>query len=316
MSMWETPKLPASFGHHCNEVDEVWVPSPFNWKVFSESEWTSEEHVSYMPLGVDVELNSPKPSKIKITDDFHTDFSYIYGIVCGYSARKGVDLILTAHHELFTRDDNVALLIKGDYFGARLFPTDMKALYEGTMLIDLSDRPADVVQAIEAKVRTNKPVVLYNFDPLSDAQIAAVFLTLDGFVFPSRGEGFGLPPLEAMSCGTPVVGTAATGMKEFMLEDISYPVQSRGWKLEPKCDWITADYIGHQFADPDYEQYRDAVWQMYSNRDEALAKAKKAREFVVNNYSKELMAVRMKKRLEEIMSGVKTTENFWPTVTS
>lgn len=311
MSMWETPRLPG-FGRHCSEVDEVWVPSPFNWQVFSESEWTSEEHVSYMPLGVDTELNSPRPSKVKITDDFRTQFDFIYGIICGYSARKGVDLVLTAHQELFSRSDSVALLIKGDHFGSKLFPKDMKTLYEGTILVDLSDRPADVVQAIERKVQKNKPVVLYSFDPLSDIQIAEVYLAMDGFVFPSRGEGFGLPPLEAMSCGIPVVGTAATGMKEFMLEDISYPVQSRGWKQEPGCDWITQDYVGHVFADPDYEQYRDSVWRMYSNREEAQAKAKKAREFVVNNYRAELMAARMKERLEEIMGGGKTTENFWP----
>jgi len=313
MSMWETPKLPG-FGRRCGEVDEVWVPSPFNWKVFSESEWTSEEHVSCMPLGVDTELHSPRPPKMRITDDFRTEFDFVYGIVCGYSARKGVDLVLTAHQELFDRTDNVALLIKGDRFGAKLFPKDIQSLYEGSMLVDLSDRPDEVRLAIEEKVRLHKPVILYNFDPLSDSEMAELYqgLRCGGFVFPSRGEGFGLPPLEAMSCEVPVVGTAATGMKEFILEDVCYPVRSRGWKLEPRCDWITRDYIGHVFADPDYEEYRDAVWQMYSDREEAEAKAKRSREFVIENYSAELMVARMKRRLEEIMGGKKTTENFWP----
>lgn len=34
------------------------------------------------------------------------------------------------------------------------------------------------------------------------------------FVFPSRQEGFGLPPLEAMACGTPVVTTNASSLPE------------------------------------------------------------------------------------------------------
>jgi glycosyltransferase involved in cell wall biosynthesis len=36
----------------------------------------------------------------------------------------------------------------------------------------------------------------------------------DCFVFPSRGEGFGLPPLEAMACGTPVVASRAASIPE------------------------------------------------------------------------------------------------------
>jgi glycosyltransferase involved in cell wall biosynthesis len=35
-----------------------------------------------------------------------------------------------------------------------------------------------------------------------------------GFVFPSRYEGFGLPPLEAMACGTPVVTSNVSSLPE------------------------------------------------------------------------------------------------------
>jgi glycosyltransferase involved in cell wall biosynthesis len=38
------------------------------------------------------------------------------------------------------------------------------------------------------------------------------------FVYPSLYEGFGLPPLEAMACGTPVIASTAASLPEIVGE--------------------------------------------------------------------------------------------------
>ncbi|MBI5080513.1 MAG: glycosyltransferase family 4 protein [Chloroflexi bacterium] len=53
---------------------------------------------------------------------------------------------------------------------------------------------------------------------------AAIYRGAACFVFPSRYEGFGLPPLDAMACGTPVVTTAFSSIPE-VVGDAAYLVE-------------------------------------------------------------------------------------------
>ena len=65
-------------------------------------------------------------------------------------------------------------------------------------------------RAIDLRVADD--VVFPGYVP--DSDLPSLYTLADAFVFPSLYEGFGLPPLEAMACGTPVVTSTASSLPE------------------------------------------------------------------------------------------------------
>ncbi len=53
---------------------------------------------------------------------------------------------------------------------------------------------------------------------VADAELPALYSASDLFAYPSLYEGFGLPPLEAMACGVPVVASACASLPEVVGE--------------------------------------------------------------------------------------------------
>jgi alpha-1,3-rhamnosyl/mannosyltransferase len=51
---------------------------------------------------------------------------------------------------------------------------------------------------------------------VSDDELAAIYTGAHALVFPSDDEGFGLPPVEALACGTPVVACDVPAMREVL----------------------------------------------------------------------------------------------------
>lgn len=59
-------------------------------------------------------------------------------------------------------------------------------------------------------------------DYVPEEHLAALYGGAELFVFPSLYEGFGLPPLEAMACGTPVVSSSEGSLKEVLGSAVEY----------------------------------------------------------------------------------------------
>jgi len=64
------------------------------------------------------------------------------------------------------------------------------------------------------KLGLGDEVRFLGYVPVED--LVALYNLADLFVFPSLYEGFGLPPLEAMACGLPVVASTAPALREVL----------------------------------------------------------------------------------------------------
>jgi L-malate glycosyltransferase len=56
---------------------------------------------------------------------------------------------------------------------------------------------------------------------VSPAELRAFYNRCSVFLLTSRTEGWGLPALEAMACGTAVVSTASGGVEDFLVDDVN-----------------------------------------------------------------------------------------------
>jgi glycosyltransferase involved in cell wall biosynthesis len=71
---------------------------------------------------------------------------------------------------------------------------------------------AEVFQAVNQNPQVRSRIFFTGYLP--DQDLSAIYSGAIAFVYPSLYEGFGLPPLEAMHCGTPVVTSNTSSLPE------------------------------------------------------------------------------------------------------
>jgi glycosyltransferase involved in cell wall biosynthesis len=71
-------------------------------------------------------------------------------------------------------------------------------------------------QRLKENSSTAPPGKIVFTDFVSDEELTLLYQNASLYVFPSLGEGFGLPPLEAMAFGLPVISSQATCLPEIL----------------------------------------------------------------------------------------------------
>ena len=91
---------------------------------------------------------------------------------------------------------------------------------------------------------------------VSDEELVNLYQTASAMVFPSLWEGFGLPPIEAMACGCPVVASRGTSLPEVCGEAARY--------VDPLSAEDVADGIEDVLANPAWlvDAGRRRAWQL------------------------------------------------------
>jgi glycosyltransferase involved in cell wall biosynthesis len=116
---------------------------------------------------------------------------------------------------LYTGGDDTRKNLEGMIEAFALLPGEMRAAYQLAIVCKLSEGTRGRLNDLAGKLALDPKSIVYpGYVP--DADLRLFYAKCSLFVFPSLHEGFGLPVLEAMGCGAPVIGSNCTSIPEII----------------------------------------------------------------------------------------------------
>lgn len=257
LTMYETTRLPKEWVERLNKHSAyVIVPSTYLVEMFKAS--GVEVPIRVVPGGID-------PAEFPALPTTNAERGKPFTFLClgDRGTRKGFDTVWSAFWRAFGDTPDVRLVIKA------------RATSLGELDIANSDRRLSIWRE--------------DVESLAD-----VFAACDCFVFPTKGEGYGMPPREAAAMGIPVICTAWSGVAD----DIDQ------WAL-PIRDFKMADHGpmmdgNGRWAKPSVDATAALMRYVYENRDEARAKAKAASAWLHANQTWQQSGEKLLATLKEL----------------
>jgi glycosyltransferase involved in cell wall biosynthesis len=199
--------------------------------------------IEVCPLGFDPDEFHPAVPPVPLG----TERSFRFVNVGGATERKGLDVLVRAYRAAFTAADDVALVLKSQGY-EHLRPWFRDVLGEP---------------------RAGEPEIVHRHG--DDPSVAGWFTAADVGVFPFRGEGFGLPILECLASGRPVIVTEGGGPADFCSTENASFVRAK------ECE-----DGGRRRLEPDVEHLAERLRAAYEGRRERAAGADRIRATVAD----------------------------------
>lgn len=268
LTMFETDRLPAGWAAACNGMDEVWVPSTFNRETFTRA-GVEPTKLQVIPFGLNTAVYNPAT----VTPlDIPGRRGFTFLSVFQWSQRKGWDILIKAYLQAFTAADEVCLVI-------RAYPGRIKQP-------PLAQRLDAYVRQLGYDPAAIPPIILLE-QFISELDMPALYAAADAFVLPTRGEGWGVPFMEAMAMGLPTIATRWSAHLDFMNDANSYLIDLDG--LEPVAAEQTKEdpfYTPDQmWAKPSLPETVRLMRHVFENQAEARAKGGQARRHIQQHWS-------------------------------
>jgi glycosyltransferase involved in cell wall biosynthesis len=239
-TMWEANWLPESFRETLHNFPMIVVPSRQNVELFGEY----HPNVRYCPLGID-------PDKWHFTERrMGPTFDVLVG---GSGGRKGLDVAVEAFAKAFPTDS------WGDGPVPRLVLKSPKANL---------GLPDELRESLPFPSSDRLTVISGRLDPEDEV---ALYQSAHVYLQPSRGEGFGLQPLQAIAQGLPTVLTDAHGHEAF--SHLGWPV---GYDMVKAGYFIYGDHPDMNWWEPKVDDIVDHLRSIYDDYDGARAIAARA----------------------------------------
>jgi hypothetical protein len=178
--------------------------------------------------------------------------------VGGLIDRKGPDILMAAFLDAFHGRDDVTLIVK-DFGADGIYP-----MADRTRLRDYAESG-------------QSPRIVYLHRDMDVEEVASLYRACDVLAHPYRGEGFGMPVLEAMACGLPVIVTAGGPTDEFCPDDACWRVRAgrREYPEDRAGKWVTA---GRPWMlEPDLPHLRELLVEAVTDAGARTARGHAAR---------------------------------------
>lgn len=242
-TMFESDKLPDDWRDYLEAADLILVPSQWCADVFKKFGFETK----VVPLGYDDDVFTYRPRINK--REAGENFTFIH--YNAFNVRKGFLEVFKAFTKAFAQDEPVRMVFK----------------------TTLENNPLPITKA-------EYPNIDIVHGKFADTELRDLLYKGDCFVYPSRGEGFGMTPLEAMATGIPAIVPNAHGITEYFDPEYMYEVKVAG-----KCPAIYSRYKGIDVGEMvvcDVDHLAQQMRYVYEHQDEARAMGVKAAQYAKN----------------------------------
>lgn len=248
---FETDGAPITWLLGLKAMDEIWVPSRENKKSYMNMGLEGEK-IRVVPHGVDTKAYNPDVTPLK-----YDRGKFNFGSVFDWTERKNPVSLIRAYYNAFTEKEDVTLTLRVFW----KFPIE-----------DSLNHVRGAIQQIKDGYggRKDFPKIILWTEIIPDSALPNLYSSFDCFVLPSRGEGFGLPFIEAMACGVPTIGPAWGGNTDFMNPNNSFLVPG---KLIPISNGeflrLQPQYGGQNWFDINEGELSKIMRWIYDNKEKA-----------------------------------------------